>query len=87
MTTTPAFRPCSLLVAVALLADVDCDAVARDCKTGSAEVTGTLAAPHACPPPAANTKSAPKKVPRPDGFWPDIRIGGSVSATTTIRGR
>ena len=82
-----AFRPSCLLVAMALLAGFGGDALARDCKSGSAEVTGTLAAPNACPPPAAMTKPAPRKVPRPDGFWSDIRIGGSMSATTTIRGR
>jgi hypothetical protein len=63
------------------------EALAQHCKPGSAGAPGTLAAPDACPPPASKAKPVQKKTQQPDGFWSGIRIGGSVSTTTTIRGR
>jgi hypothetical protein len=82
----PALR---VLLAVALLAGAcSDDAFAQNCKPGSTAVPGTLAAPEPCPRPAAKPKPAQKNVqPQPDGFWSGVRIGGSVSATTTFRGR
>ncbi len=78
----------SFLLAVPLLAGAcSGDALAQNCKPGSTGVPGTLAAPHACPGPAAKPKPEPKKVQQPDGFWSGVHIGGSVSTTTTIRGR
>jgi hypothetical protein len=62
-------------------------ALAQRCNPGSTAVPGTLAAPHACPPPVAKAKPQQKKSQQPDGFWSGVRIGGSVSTTTTIRGR
>jgi hypothetical protein len=62
-------------------------ALAQSCNPGSTAVSGTLAAPHSCPPPVAKAKPQHKKSPPPEGFWSGVRIGGSVSTTTTIRGR
>ena len=87
MPTARALR-LSVLLAVSLLAGVcSDDALAQNCQPGSTGVAGTLAVPHACPGPAAKAKPEPKKVQQPDGFWSGVRIGGSVSTTTTIRGR
>jgi hypothetical protein len=78
----------SCLVVLPMLAAACGDeARAQHCKPGSARVPGTLAAPDACPPPVPKAKPAQKKTQQPDGFWSGIRIGGSVSTTTTIRGR
>jgi hypothetical protein len=76
------------LVAVAVLAGAGRErALAQDCKPGSGGVSGTLAAPEGCRPPAAKAKPEPKKTQQPDGFWSGVHIGGSVSTTTTSRGR
>ena len=76
------------LVAVALLAGAGSKrALAQSCKPGSGRVPGTLAAPEGCRPLAAKAKPEPKQTQQPDGFWSGVRIGGSVSTTTTIRGR
>jgi hypothetical protein len=76
------------LVAVALLAGAGSQPVlAQNCKPGSGAVPGTLAAPEGCRPPAATAKPEPRKAQPPDGFWSGIHIGGSVSTTTTVRGR
>jgi hypothetical protein len=81
-------RGLSFLLAIALQAAA-CggDALAQSCRPGSTGVSGTLAAPHPCPPPAAKARPEQKKARQPDVFWSGVRIGGSVSTTTTIRGR
>jgi len=63
-------------------------AAAETCKSRSRTVPGTLAAPSApCPPPAKTKQEPQKKSPPPDPFWSGVYIGGSVSTSTTIRGR
>lgn len=76
------------LIAAALLAGAGSQrALAENCKPGSGRVSGTLAAPERCRLPAARAKPEPKKAQQPDGFWSGVYVGGSVSTTTTIRGR
>jgi hypothetical protein len=78
--------PTALLLAVAWGGH----ALAQDCKPRTTAVAGTLASPAGpCPAPAANAKprQLPKKPQLRDGFWSGVTIGGSVSTTTTIRGR
>jgi hypothetical protein len=78
----------SCLAAVALFAGAGSQSVlAQSCKPGSRGVPGTLVAPEGCRPPVAKAKPEPKKAQQPHGFWSGVHIGGSVSTTTTIRGR
>jgi hypothetical protein len=79
-----------LFVAVAACAAASAgDAWGQGCKPGKPAVSGTLAAPDNPCPPSAKAKAEPArgKPKEPDAFWSGVHVGGSVSTTTTIRGR
>lgn len=83
---TALLRTAGSAVAVVSLAACNSAAAANCRPAGAATVSGTLAAP--APPCPAPKKAEPvRRKDKQDGFWSGIHIGGSVSTSTSIRGR